>query len=163
MVLYGNSGLGKTEYACALMHAVAPAHVYHFINKVDRVRDVVFSPGDGLVIDETCFVEREIDDVKGLLDVEKGRDVVCRNRDGFIPRGTPRIFSTNWPWELFWPREALCSAHSTAIVRRVLWIHVTADLRLGATTHDDVADALDDAAAGCYGEEDVFGLGPGLD
>ena len=73
-----------------------------------------------------------------VLGVEKGADVACRNRDGYIPRGTPRIFSTNWPWDLFWPREAQSPGHSRAIRRRILWVHVQADLR----GQDNVAGAF---------------------
>ena len=36
--------------------------------------------------------DNQVDDAKAIIDVEKTRDVVCRNKDGCIPRGTPRIF-----------------------------------------------------------------------
>eukprot|EP00959_Pyramimonas_sp_CCMP1952_P359168 7520429-Pyramimonas_sp.AAC.1 len=39
LVLRGPGGLGKTEFACALMHMVAPAKAFHFLNKTDRLRD----------------------------------------------------------------------------------------------------------------------------
>ena len=92
LFLHGDGGLGKTEFACALIHAVSPSKAFHFVNKVDRLRDVIFSPGEGLVIDEACFATREIDDAKGMIDLEKPRDVTCRNTDGHIPCGTPRVF-----------------------------------------------------------------------
>ena len=129
LILCGGGGLGKTELACALMKTVAPAGAFHFINKIDRLRDVVFCPGEGLVVDESCFYNSDVDDLKNLLDLEKGRDVECRNRDGHIPKLTPRIFSTNWPAELFWPRHALSPMHATAINRRHLWVDVKSDLR----------------------------------
>ena len=90
MVLSGHGGLGKTELACTLIHTVSAAHSYHFINTMDRVRDIVFGPGEGLVVDETRFLGKDIDDVKGIIDVAKGRDVKCRTRDGFVPQGTPQ-------------------------------------------------------------------------
>ena len=129
LILCGSGGLGKTEFACALMKRVAPAGAFHFINKIDRVRDVVFCPGEGLVVDEACFSNKDVDDLKNLLDLEKSRDVECRNRDGHIPKLTPRIFSTNWPWDIFWPRHAFSPMHATAINRRHLWIDVKTDLR----------------------------------
>ena len=129
LILSGRGGLGKTEFACALMKKVAPAGTFHFINKIDRLRDVVFSPGEGLVVDETCFFDNDVDDLKNLLDLEKSRDVECRNRDGHIPKLTPRIFSTNWPWEVFWPRQAWYPMHADAINRRHIWIDVWSDLR----------------------------------
>ena len=76
-----------------------------------------------------CLAAKEVDDVKALLDLAT-RDVTCRNRDGTIPRGTPRVFSTNWSWDLFWPRAALGAQHAAAIKRRLLWIDVGCDLRL---------------------------------
>ena len=69
-----------------------------------------------------------------MLDLEKSRDVVCRNRDGHIPKLTPRIFSTNWSWDLFWPAQVWSPMHADAICRRILWVDVEFDLRapLGA-------------------------------
>ena len=144
------------QLACALAHGVAPAKAFHFVNKVDRVRDVVFAPGEALVVDEACFATKDIDDCKALVDVKKTRDVACRNLDGTIPRDTARIFSTNWPWDLFWPAEARSKTHAPAIKRRVLWIHVESDLRRAANTSDDKKVTQrkphDD-------EEDPFGFG----
>ena len=115
--------------------APSGAH-FHFINKLDRLRDVVFAPGEGLVVDEACFYYNDVDDLKNLLDLEKSRDVECRNRDGHIPKLTPRIFSTNWPWEFFWPQQAFSPMHAGAINRRHLWVDVKSDLRatVGAVT-----------------------------
>ena len=138
LIFSGKGGLGKTELACALAHAVAPAKMHHFVNKVDRIRDVIFSPGEALVVDEACLAARDLDDAKGLVDLEHTRDVNCRNKDGTIPQGTPRIFSTNWPWHRFWPMGALDEAQVTAIERRVLWINVKVDLRkLRCTTEGE--------------------------
>ena len=53
-----------------------------------------------MIVDEVLLADREIDDVKGLIDLEDGRDVQCRNKDGFIPGETARILLTNWPWDL---------------------------------------------------------------
>ena len=103
LMLCGLGGLGKTELACALMEVVAPAGALHFIKKIDRLRDLVFSPGEVLVVDEFCFADTEVDDLKSLLDLARGRDVECRNRDGHIPARTPRIFSTNWPRDILSP------------------------------------------------------------
>ena len=82
-----------TEFGCALMHKVAPSGTFHFINKLDRVHDIVFCLGQGLVVDEACFWCKDVDDLKGLLYPKKGADVACRNKDGFTPRGVPRIFN----------------------------------------------------------------------
>ena len=129
LILSGKGGLGKTELACALMKTVAPAGAFHFINKKDRLRDVVFGPGEGLVFDEAYFAKYDIDDLKNLLDLEKSRDVECRNRDGHIPRHTPRIFSTNWSWESFWPPHVWSPMHAVAISCRPLWVDIRFALR----------------------------------
>ena len=166
LILSGRGGLGKTELGCALAHAAAPAKSFHFVNKVDRIRDVQFAPGEALVVDEVCLSGRDIDDAKALVDVERGRDVLCRNRDGFIPCDTPRVLSTNWPWEAFWPHDAQLQDHRAAIARRVQWVRVTRDVRVGK----DTGAALPEVARGCdaelaeedfgeLAEEDVFDLG----
>ena len=143
LILSGDGDLGKTRFACALMLHVAPARAFHFLNKLDRVRDVVFGPGEGLVVDEVTLAERHIDDVKGLVDLEEGRDIDCRNKDGFIPEETPRILLTNWAWDSFWPREALGS-HATPVTRRVLWVNVKKDLRRMPGMRSPVADSVRD-------------------
>ena len=106
------------------------AKAFHFLNKIDRIRDVTFAPGEGLVLDEVYFATRAIDDVKALVDLQKGRDVSCRNKDGRVPRGTPRIISTNWAWDDFWPKDAYRKAHEDAIKRRIVWVNIYNDLRL---------------------------------
>ena len=116
LILYGEGGTGKTEFACALMHKLCGT--FHFINRLDRCKDLFFIPGQGLVADELRLADREIDDAKALLDVEKARDIMCRNKDGAIPKGTVRIITTNWPKESFWPSEAFMVSHSKAIERR---------------------------------------------
>ena len=133
LILSGPNSLGKTEFACALMHHVASTGAYHFVNKLDRLRDITFCGGEGLVADEMCFWNKDPDDLKGLLNPEKGADVLCRNRDGFLPRGVPRIFSANWSWAYFWPQDAMHGENYGAICRRVLWVYVSSDLRLPAS------------------------------
>ena len=60
LILSRRGVLGKTELARALMKKVAPAGAFHFINKKDRLRDVVFCPGEGLVVDEAYFGKCDI-------------------------------------------------------------------------------------------------------
>ena len=152
LILEGRGGLGKTEFACALMHACVGQVGFHFINRLDRLRDISFGPKQGLVFDEACMAERSIDDVKGLVDLSKTRDIVARNADGTIPKQTPRIFSTNWTWDRFWPKEVGTVEHNTAINRRVLWVRVNEDIRLLANSHGPARQDDDDED-----EEDVFG------
>ena len=167
LVLYGLGGLGKTELACVLAYIASPAKAFHFVNKVDRIRDVSFSPGEALVIDEACFAERDVDDAKALIDLEKSRDVTCRNKDGHIYRGTPRVLSTNWCWEQFWPSTAFADAHAWAIKRRVLWVNVTTDVRKIAAVPTSMPGLVATSSASTIvpelvvseEEEDPLGLG----
>ena len=169
LILSGDGGLGKTELACAMVHAVAPCKAFHFLNKIDRLRDVVFSPGEGLVIDETFLANLEIDDAKGLLDIVKHRDIACRNKDGHIPRGTPRVFTTNWSWDEYWPREAFSTRHQTAIRRRVTWVDISQDLRRAPAVGSGASITRSDPGIGGnnspaeplsdFDEPDVFGFG----
>jgi hypothetical protein len=160
LVLHGDAGLGKTELACAMMHKAAPSSSFHFVNKLDRLRDVVFTPGEGFVYDEACLAANDVDDAKAIVDVAKTRDVACRNKDGCIPFGTPRIFSTNWRWAQFWPRDALTGVHAKAIKRRVLWVSVSKDLRKDVITNVS-RPGLPLSTA--YEEDDPFENGFGLD
>lgn len=127
----------------------------------DRLRDVIFSPDEGLVVDEVCLAMKDIDDVKALVDLKKPRDITCRNKDGHIPPRTPCAFSTNWSWEEFWPREVFSKDHIEAIQRRIVWVNVTADLRKQKTADVTtpvvrVQDAEDE-------DSDPFGFGFGMD
>ena len=106
-----------------------------------------------MVFDEACMAERSIDDVKGLVDLSKTRDIVARNADGTIPKQTPRIFSTNWTWDRFWPKEVGTVEHNMAINRRVLWVRVNQDVRLLANSHGPLRQDEDEDED----EEDVFG------
>ena len=60
----------------------------------------------------------------------KTRDVMCRNRDGVIARGTPRIFPRIGLGTFFWPGAAMAREHKGGIERRILWIDVRSDVRL---------------------------------
>lgn len=163
LVLSGDGGLGKTELACALMHHVAPSKAFHFLNKADRIRDVVWAPGEGLVIDEVCLADMEIDNVKAWLDLKKTRDVSARNRDGTIPKGTPRIFATNWVWEQFWPRDAFHKNHAKPVSRRVLWVAVHADARRVTAAAPTLPLSLAADEADGFEEENPFGHEHGMD
>ena len=54
LIMLGDAGLGKTELACALMAKVASSGAFHVIDAVDRLKDVLFVPGQGLVVDGAC-------------------------------------------------------------------------------------------------------------
>ena len=158
LILFGEGGHGKTELACAMMSRVTGSHGFHFINQIDRVRDIMFQAGQGLVLDEAGLSDRSIDDCKALVDVKKGRDIKCRNKDGVLPKQLPRILSTNWPWDLFWPKEAQLVQHATAVNRRVFWVHVAKDIRLLTTQPTSPVASGSCAFVEAESEdEDIFG------
>ncbi|CAE7354455.1 unnamed protein product [Symbiodinium sp. CCMP2592] len=128
LVLQGDGGLGKMELACAIMAIICKDKGFHFVNKLDRLRDATFLPHQGLVVDELCLHNRDIDDVKGLLDLAKHRDVQCRNKDGRIPVRCPRIFSANWGWDGFFPPAVAQTKHEVPIMRRVVWVEIAKDI-----------------------------------
>lgn len=129
LILSGVPGFGKTELACAAGLAVSAVKAYHFLNTQDDVKDVVFGAGESLVVDETCFSHLHVDDVKAWLDLEKPRRVRCRNKNGFLPAGLPRVFSCNHPWVDFFPAAGNQAPHKEALTRRCVWVEVNTDLR----------------------------------
>ncbi|CAE7436945.1 unnamed protein product, partial [Symbiodinium natans] len=154
LILSGLGGRGKTELACSLMSAICQENGFHFINKLDRLRDIYLVRGQGLVVDEACLQNRTVDDAKDILDLKKDRDVSCRNRDGRVPKGTPRIFSTNWEYDQFFPADAKLTQNQEAIRRRILWVTVDRDLRINAAPAAPLP--LEPLTSD---EEDVFGHG----
>ncbi len=112
LILKGPPGWGKTEFASALLcERVCGKYGYHFLNRVDQLKSVRLLLKQGVLIDELYLGDTPIDEVKALLDLAKHRAIHCRNNDGALPRGTPRIFTTNWAWERFWPQEAFLKDH----------------------------------------------------
>ena len=130
LILKGPPGWGKTEFASALLcERVCGKFGHHFLNRLDQLKKVRFLPEQGLLIDELYLGETAVDVVKALLDLAKPRAIHCRNDDGHVPRGTPRVFTTNWSWEMFWPQEVFHKDHKSAILRRIVWVDVARDLR----------------------------------
>ena len=149
LILRGEGGWGKTELACALVMEKSETGTFHFINKTDRIKDIKFIPGEPLMIDELCLATVGIDDAKALLDLAKPRDVQCRNRDGTIPKGVLRVFTTNHCEQNFWPREAFLKEHAQAIQRRHKWVELPGDIRAvsaGVKNDCDKAAASSNAA-----------------
>ena len=126
LVLSGRGEVGKTSLTAAALASVC-GH-YHFISSRDQIKGLIFLNSAGLLWDEACFAEQDVDLCKGLVDLEHDRSIHCRNVDGLIPAGTPRVYATNHTWESFWPR--MDPEHRHAVKRRVEWVTVAEDLRL---------------------------------
>ena len=124
LIIQGPGGVGKTAIARAVLKQLCGK--FHFIDLLGRVKHLSWLPGDGILFDDISLATLPIDNVKGILDVELGRDVHCRHENGMIPRSTLRIFATNHSRETFFPRGWDDPAHVEAITRRFRWVLVEA-------------------------------------
>ena len=136
---------GRGEIAAAL--ASMCGH-HHFISSRDQIKGLILLNSEGLLWDEACFAEIDVDLCKGLVDLEHDRSIRCRNVAALIPASTPRVYATNHAWESFWPR--LDREHRHAIQRHAEWVTAAEDLRL---------QGLEELV----GDEDIFGHGGQLD
>lgn len=89
LVIYGESGTGKTQFAKA--HFERPLLISH----IDQLK--IWNPQnhDGLVFDDMTFSHWPPTAVIHLLDMDEDRHIHCRNTNGIIPAGFPRIFTIN--------------------------------------------------------------------
>ncbi len=93
--LWGTSGAGKTEFACA--HFVCPLLVSH----MDQLKKLCPSH-DGIVFDDMSFTHYPENVIIHLLDMAKTRGVNVKHGYVEIPKGLPRIFTSNLSvWETF--------------------------------------------------------------
>lgn len=90
-LLWGDSGLGKTEYA--LSHFDNPLFVRH----MDHLLRLVEGVHDGIVFDELSFQHFPADSRKVLLDSRRVAQVHVRYDYAVIPANMPRIFTSNRP------------------------------------------------------------------
>ena len=95
VVLQGASHIGKTQFALA--HFKYPL----LVSEMDDLGSISLRT-DGIVFDQMSFTNNDnghgnltADDVIRLLDIELSRSIRKRYHDAKIPRGMPRIFTTN--------------------------------------------------------------------
>jgi hypothetical protein len=120
LVLAGHSDVGKTGMAKALLGT----HFW-FLPTLESVGSVTVTMAHKLLFDEMDLRDLQIDQVKCLFDLENGREVPCRFRNGFIPAKVPRIFTTNRE-----SLEAFCPYHQgpqdwKAVCRRVKFVYLS--------------------------------------
>ena len=103
VVLQGNPGCGKTEWALA--HFAKPLLVTH----LDGFR--YFNPAvhDGIVADDVSFAHMPIETQIQVADWTQDRDIHGRNVCAFLPRHTRKIFTCNWGRYPFSRDEAIDS------------------------------------------------------
>ena len=96
IVLQGASHIGKTHFALA--HFEYPL----LVSELDDLKDISLRT-DGIVFDQMCFTHpwdrKELnltaDKMIRLLDMEVSRAIGARYQNVRIPKGMPRIFTTN--------------------------------------------------------------------
>lgn len=88
-LLWGASGVGKTEYALA--HFSRPL----FVSNIDDLNKFQEGYHDGIVFDDIDFSHFPPTAVIHLVDIDHTRTVKCRYFNAIIPGGTPRIFTSN--------------------------------------------------------------------
>ena len=112
---------------CAVVH-VLTKRSFHFVSKLDQMKHVHLDRGQACVIDEVDFQAIHISDAKNWLDLEKPRQVHCRNFNGFFPAKAIRVLSTNESQATFWPPGRNDPKHCNAINRRHVWVDVSESL-----------------------------------
>jgi len=96
IVIQGASHIGKTQFALA--HFRFPL----LISEMDDLKSISLRT-DGLVFDQMRFTHADDraklnmtpDEIIRVLDIECQRSIAARYRNARIPRGMPRIFTTN--------------------------------------------------------------------
>lgn len=88
IVITGDSGLGKTQYA--LSHFENPLIVRH-IDALKRLRN----SNDGIVFDDMNFNHWAPTSCIHLVDMELPSEINVKHSTAIIPAKTPRIFTTN--------------------------------------------------------------------
>lgn len=96
IVIAGESHIGKTQYALA--HFRYPL----LVSELDDLKSISMRT-DGIVFDQMRFTHPEdrskinltLDEAVRLVDVELSRSIATRYRNARVPRGMPRIFTTN--------------------------------------------------------------------
>ena len=71
LILSGRGEIGKTSVAAAALACIC-GH-YHFISSRDQIKGLIFLNSEGLLWDEACFAELDVDLCKNLVDLEHDR------------------------------------------------------------------------------------------
>lgn len=119
LYLYGNSGLGKTEFAISLF--ARPL----LVRSIDDARHFKPERYDGIVFDDVDITRFTAEQRIHLVDSRHTATVHCRYSDAQIPPGTRRVFTSNKPPEEFWRSSSGGNEEQyKAILRRIKVIHI---------------------------------------
>lgn len=107
LILTGPTNTGKTSLAAALLPKAL------FVTHIDRLKDYADGDYDGIIFDDMSFKHLHREAQIHLVDTAFSRDIHCRYSTAMIPKGTPRIITSNLP-----PNQILLS-DDPAIDRRL--------------------------------------------
>ena len=68
---------------------------YYQLDNADQLKELKLRAADGILWGDLHLATMPLDEIKKLLDVEYSRTIRCRFRDGVVPVGCVRIFTTN--------------------------------------------------------------------
>lgn len=126
LYLWGPSGFGKTEWACAKFNNPL------FCSHLDNLKQ--FKPGvhDGIIFDDMSFAHLPRETCIAICDWDKPRQIHCRHYCANIPAEVKKIFLSNKPWEDSFP----CDEHQAIYAR---FSHI---IELKRPTFTRTADAV---------------------
>lgn len=117
LIIYGAAGLGKTQLAKNLIPR------YLLLSDLDDLRDFDPKKHDGIIFDDLSIYDQHIDRQVHLVDVCEDRKFKSRYRNAFIPKGTPRIYTTH---SVSGPLH-LMKVYDEGISRRITCWHIQPD------------------------------------
>lgn len=89
LILHGPTNTGKTSLALALLPRAL------FVSHMDRLKDYNSIQYEGIVFDDMSFKHIPRDGQIHLVDTAHSRDIHVRYGMAHLPKGTPRIITTN--------------------------------------------------------------------
>lgn len=109
LIIFGDSGLGKTQLAKNLLPHSVLAKTVEMIRKFGSVND-------GIIMDDLCIYKLPLEQQIAIVDRYDDTCIPARYSDIQIPRGTPVIFTTG---ALSGP-EFLMKVHDMQVRRRIV-------------------------------------------
>ena len=89
VIIWGESGIGKTEYAKALLPGAL------MVSHMDDLLEFDPDTHSGIIFDDMDFKHLPRTSQIHLVDVDNDRSIHCRYRTAFVPARTKKIFTTN--------------------------------------------------------------------
>jgi MoxR-like ATPase len=161
LVLSGEAGTGKTEASYAILRDIMRKEGIEgqvlAIRHIDQLRE--YRPEyKALLIDDVSVVKLTREDLLNLFDVENEGQVHARYQTGEIPKGMPRIMTTNYA-------RYDVTQEDAALERRICWVTIEKTLfkyskkealsrrKEGSYYADEGGITLPNPHSGCSGNE----------